>query len=186
MSFELAGKVIGDPEITSIQEFTVLLALADATNKETHTCYPSAHRIAFVARITRRRVFIILKTLEKKGWIQILRRHSTKKVPRASIYRITKYGVPSTPSIVSPGHHGDSVPQTPYSVPRTPKPVIGTNKKKTTNKEPSDLSCSWLSQPIPEESLDPPDPKILSGFKSLKRKLTTRRPSLDGPAGGNT
>lgn len=94
MSYELSGRVIGDMEITRTAEFTVMLALADSTNKKTMLCYPSHARIAALSRCSPRAAIRTLSALEKKGWIQIIRRKDPEKGNLANTYRITKYGVP--------------------------------------------------------------------------------------------
>lgn len=162
MSFELAGRVIGDPELSDIAEFTVLLALADATNKETHTCYPSVGRIAAVARISRVKAFRVLKAIEAKGWIQIVRRRGKKATFQSSVYRIIKYGVHQTLPPVSNRHY-PSIPQTlPPSVQQTPKPV-----KKEPRKKPEHLDSSCL--PNPEEQQ-----KVAKLFDSLKNRFKSQ------------
>ena len=95
MSFELGGKVLEDKSITDVRLFCVMLCLADATNKETGTCYPSHKRIAEVARCDRSTAIRALNTLEKKGWIEVIRRTDSKGCKLASVYKIIKYQTPS-------------------------------------------------------------------------------------------
>ena len=148
MSFELAGRIIGDPEIRDPYEFTVLLALADATNKETHTCYPSVGRIAFFARISRRKAFLVIKALERKSWVQIIRRRGKKKMSQSSIYQIIKYGAPDAPLAVHTVHKGGAHRAPPPSAHRAPKP--GKNEP---IKEPEHLSASFLPDPNIQDSV---------------------------------
>lgn len=105
----LLGKVIEDPEITDPTECLVLLALADATNKETLLCYPSVIRISEVARCDRSTAIRVLKRLERKGWIQIIRRKGPSGVDLANTYRIIKYGE-LMPAIEPKGEGGTARP----------------------------------------------------------------------------
>jgi hypothetical protein len=115
VSFDLTARIIGDTDIKDRSEFTVLLALADATNKEDQTCYLGLSTIGRVARIDRRSAIRTISSLEKKRWIQVTReRRPSSRDNLPNVYVITKYGggVVSLGSgvvslgVVAPGHQG--------------------------------------------------------------------------------
>jgi hypothetical protein len=88
----LVGRVLEDfEEISDIQSFAVLVALADATNKETMTAYPTVKRIAEMSRLSERQSTRVLLGLEARGWVQIIRRKNDSGANLANLYRIIKY-----------------------------------------------------------------------------------------------
>jgi hypothetical protein len=133
MSFEMCGKVINDLEIKNVHLFAVMICLAEATNHETGTCYPSLNRISKVARCSRRTAVNMMRALEQNGWVEVIRRTDKKGWPLANVYRITKYGTRSdsqtlpsdsqTPRVVHPRHHLSAPDDTRGSAPRALKPV---------------------------------------------------------------
>jgi hypothetical protein len=161
MSFEMCGKVINDLEIKNVHLFAVMICLAEATNHETGTCYPSLNRISKVARCSRRTAINMMQALEQNGWVEVIRRTDKKGWPLANVYRITKYNTRSdfqtlpsdsqTPRVVHPRHHLSAPDDTRGSAPRAPKPG----------------SIEPIKEPVREE--DEPDlDKILGKFDPPK------------------
>jgi hypothetical protein len=152
MSFELGGKVIEDPDITDRYEFTVMVAIAEATNRETMTAYPSLSRISRVARCTRRQVIYVLSRLEKKGWITVIRRcEGGEHSP--NLYQITKYSECSSPVVNTIHQVVKEVPHRVVNKPtrggeqRAPEPIREPKeekKEKPTRRLAADISSIIL------------------------------------------
>lgn len=179
MSFELGGKVLEDKSITDVRLFCVMLCLADATNKETGTCYPSHKRIAEVARCDRSTAIRALNTLEKKGWIEVIRRTDPKGCKLASVYKIIKY---QTPGVIAPLPPGVMEKQDSRVV--TPPPSVTVEHKPIREepiKEPKKAKLDKFSKEsvvLPLFLQTPEFSKAWNDF--IKDRRARKKPMTDG------